>query len=226
MKINKRILFFGAMMMVAGLMLPGLSIAQSHLKFGLGIKSGLEAGWWIYNKGFNDTLPGSHMGYDRTHLSFVIPVELTFALRTSDLIFNFGAGSVRIGDNVMIGSEDRRRGRTRYDVAAGEAVNTLHAFVQGGPALLKKPKYTFFPTLALGMFSIETTHPDKAQFKKQWFWKISLENYISPTENLDLTASLAYTNMKISTTNDAPKGAEHDIYSIGVNVGAILWLKH
>ena len=83
----------------------------------LGINGGLEAGWWIYNKGFNDTLHSSHLGYDRTHLAFVIPVEVCFSIKKEKWLLDFGVGTVRIGDNVMIGSEDQRGGRTRYGIS-------------------------------------------------------------------------------------------------------------
>ncbi|MEZ4850097.1 MAG: hypothetical protein R3B93_16080 [Bacteroidia bacterium] len=224
MKINKKAICY-LVLLIGFHAFPGMVISQSKFRFGLGFQTGVEAGWWIYNKGFNDTLPGNHMGYDRTHLSFLTPSELKLSFRSESWMFNLGVGRARIGDNVMIGSEDRRRDRTRYAISSGNAVSVSRILIQGGPALIKKEKYRFYPALTLGLFSLETTHPDRFFFATKWLWKLSLENHISLSKGFDLLVNLAYTDMKIFTTSEAPVGSEHDIYSIGINLGANIWFK-
>ena len=58
-------------------------------------------------------------------------------------------------------------------------------------------------------------------FQKRWFWKVAFESHIHRSNWFDLIVSPSYTNMKITT----PTEAEHDIYSVGIDMGFRIWIR-
>ncbi|MDX2247715.1 MAG: hypothetical protein SF052_13105 [Bacteroidia bacterium] len=208
-----------------GVLTHFLSFAQQPTyRLGLGISGGMSAGWWIFDKGFNDTLPDWHEGYDRTHLTVLIRSEFTLSFRNAKGFAELGGGFRALQDNIMISSADRRRTGTRYRISSGRAVPVFAFYLTGGYHLFQKKSFSFTPTLSAGTFFLTTNHPQKAYFKNRFFYDVGVSHIFYLSERWDFSVFPHYSQMIITTTREANKGSGHAIRTVGFLFGFRLWI--
>ncbi|MEZ4774178.1 MAG: hypothetical protein R3D00_13425 [Bacteroidia bacterium] len=207
------------------LLSPPKGFAQHMMNtWGVGTSGGMAAGWWIYDKGFNDTLPTWHEGYDRTHLSAMFQSGFTLDYRSRQFYVSAGVGFSSLRDNIMISSADRRRTGTRYRISDGNAMPIFSVFLMGGYNLYHNKSFSFTPTLSTGTFFVKTTHPQKAYFKYKYFYDIGIRHVFHLSENWDFSVYPHYSQMIITTRPEANKGSGHHIYTVGVNFAFSIWI--
>lgn len=193
-------------------------------QWGIEVSEGVSVGWWIYDKGFADTLPDWHQGYDRTHLSAMFQTDLTFDYRSKKFFASVGGRFSSLQDNIMISSADRRRTGTRYRITTGNAVHFFSLFLTGGYNLSTKNTFSFTPTLSVGTFFLNTTHPQKSFFQYRYFYDIGVRHTFHLSENWDFSIFPHYSQMVITTTPAADSGSGHHIYTLGVNLAFRRWI--
>lgn len=184
----------------------------------------MAVGWWIYDRGYNDSLPGWHEGFDRTHLAVIFPAEFELSFRGNNWFVETGTGIRSLRDNVMITPEDKRSDRERYRISPGQAVSIQMFYLRGGYNVFGSPGYSFTPALTLGTFTINTTHPNKDQFRHKLYYEAGIMNQFHIHKRFDLLIFPRYSNMIITTQPDAPEGSGHNIHSIGINMGFRCWI--
>lgn len=205
-------------------LLPGLALPlQAQLS--LSVQSGTELGWWVYNKGWTDTLPTVHQGYDRTHLSFVAPVGLQLQYQHQRWEYGLGLQFRVLFDDVLIGSDHRRGGRNQYNLSRNGS-DVGFVLWQGHLAwlALEKGRYQLWPQVQLGGFRPIATHPREQFFQYFVLYSLGLEQRVRMGDNWALQLSPRYVEQTIFTGPGAYEGETHKIYTIGLILGICRFL--
>ena len=196
---------------------------SDKISIGVSATSGAAAGWWIYNKGVSNTVdPGIHLGYDRSHLSMILPVDFSVVLRKNNWRFGIVAGGTWLYEDRMIGSESSDNFGQRYDIAE-KAVKFKKLGFVAAYHLIDKKRFSFSPQLTLGSFNIEALHPDKDNFGFKYFFKVEMESSITIVNSLEFLVLPFYEEMAILPKTETNAGMNHRVYSFGIVGGLRYW---
>ncbi|GJM28156.1 MAG: hypothetical protein DHS20C17_07910 [Cyclobacteriaceae bacterium] len=177
----------------------------------LGLATGIASGWWIY------TL-GTGAGIDRTDNVPKISFEGVFVFKPHRFGIGAGLGYSFLTDNTMETFEDTRAQRQKYSIA-NKVVQFWTYYLLAEYDVYSDGRYSLSPQLKAGGFGIDTTHPQKANFKTQFLTELSALNKIDLSGGLSLTLRPFYQVMMISTKEDLLPGEKHRIFSLGLSFG-------
>jgi hypothetical protein len=208
-------------LLLVGLVSP--LAAQSN--WSLSVQSGAELGWWVYDKGFNDSLPDFHQGFDRTHLSFVLPLEISLHWQNQRWQYGLGLQYRVLFDDVLIGSDHRRSSRNQYNISRnGSEVGFVQWHAQLAWQALQQGRYQFWPWLRVGGFRPFAVHPREDYYRFFLHYTLALENRVQMGEKWALQFMPRYTEKTILTRSDAFRGEQHKVYTIGIMLGVCCYL--
>jgi hypothetical protein len=194
-------------------------LSAQDLRLNVELSSGAAVGWWVYDKGFTDTLPQLHRGFDRTHLSFVLPVDFSVTLQQQRWEFGLGAGYRQLQDDQMVASDHRRGARNTYYITERNTnILFFQAFGQLRYELLQFPRFSLAPSIKLGRFWVRHTHPQAATFRQQWVREIGLMARFKLLPRLEYWFMPQYADQLITVPN-SHVGERHNIYTIGILAG-------
>lgn len=182
--------------------------------------AGVGAGWWVYNKGFTDTLPTIHRGYDRTHLSMLWPSELSISYARNNWEWGIALGQRTLADDQMIGS-DHRRGRFRKYTISVDSKNNIpiqHISLFGRGYLIKKRKFWMGASASLGTFYMTHNHPRKSTFQLHIAQEVGIIHLIWLSPHLAFTVHPQFSNYRI-TSEGQFEGERHNIYGLTGRLG-------
>jgi len=198
-----------------------LSLSGQELSWRISLEAGIGAGWWVYDKGLTDTLPHIHRGYDRTHLSFLIPQSMSIGLEYRNLSLGIQAGRSKLEDTRMVSSDHRRGSYNKYSIAAEglEDIPMHHLGGELGYKLVNRPGFTFVPTLILGGLWLEASHPEVQAFDQRFYRAGELRFIVKLYPKVDLLLFPRYTNILLMDRSNPYENSHHNIYGIGLHAG-------
>ncbi|MEZ4828890.1 MAG: hypothetical protein R3C61_21780 [Bacteroidia bacterium] len=194
-------------------------------RWGISAGGGFGAGWWIFDKGYADSLPDWHLGYDRTHLSLMPETNLQILYRNQKVSIALGAGFSSLLDRIMISSADRRRTGTRYVIASGNSIPFLRLFLSGSYYLPATPRLDLVPTISAGSFFVKTIHPQKPFFRYRFYYEPGISYIFHLSDDWEFAATPRYSHMIITTRPEANRGARHHIHTMGINIAFRIWIR-
>lgn len=200
--------------------LLSLGWQSTQAQLSIEISSGAELGWWVQNKGFNDTLPNFHQGYDRSHLSFMLPAELSLSYQYGDWRFGLGGAYRYFDDNVLVGTDNARGNYSRYRLQSenqGVRFWSWQAEIQY--LLIQKPKFSFSPFLAFGSFMTNATIPEALLSTIPWHYRFGLELSHILGPHFQWYAKPRYARFHIGYEDAAYRDFQQNVYSIGILTG-------
>jgi len=197
-------------------------IHSQGIKLGVNLSTGLGAGWWVYNKGFSQD--GWHNGYDRTHLAFSLPIEAELQAKHDRWEILLGAGMRRLVDNVMIGSDHQRTNRSRYLVSEETFLRFRHIHLGLGYTLIQRPSYHLIPSVRLGTFWFQHTHPAAANMGRRLSMDIGIAQRWRLSNRWNLIAEGRYSDWRIWGNSQALRSEQHHIYTIDLRMGFLIWI--
>ena len=190
--------------------------AQLSIELG----AGAELGWWVQNNGYNDTLPSFHQGYDRSHLSFMLPAELSLSYQYQAWRFSLGMGYRYFDDNVLIGSDNARGNYSRYRLQTENRGINLWTWQAGLEySLLDRPKFSFSPFLSFGGFASNATIPEAAISKTPLQFKLGIELSAVLSEHIQWYFRPRYARFFINYREPVYRDLQQNVYSIGILTG-------
>ncbi len=143
------------------LLLVALLVASPLLaQPGLQVGSGTGVGWMIYHRGLSQEPQPVSMGYDRTYVSLLIPIEVEAFWNLERLRIGMGLFRTLMFDKTMIATTDRRGDRERYRIAPSND-NLLFQGLTTYVSWLVNPghRMALRPSIRLGTFRSNTIHP-------------------------------------------------------------------
>lgn len=185
--------------------------------------TGVQTGWWVYDKGSTDLAFDNNLGWDRSHHAPFWPVGIGAFYRIGRFKLGAAIHYSRLFDKTMIGSRDSDVVRDRYPISDG-AVKFVKYGLQTEFELIAKMRYTMAPLLRFGWFQIDTLHPEKDNFGRKTFWDFGLTNEIK-FGKLGFIMRLIYSVLEIQPEQARNRNEHHDFYNFGLNLGVRYWLK-
>lgn len=197
------------------LLCPSLLWAQ---KIDLQIGTGIDIGWWVYNKGSNSPNYFNTQGWDRSHLSAGVP--LSFSLHTKIKRFYIGAKIDYLTwfNDKMMASNDSDEQVVRYKITEKKYINFINYGVSVKYQLLKKKNYTLLPCFTYGSFWENSIHPQKSNFGKKWLIEVGVENQIY-RKNHYFWIRLKYVEKRILPKTPLFFHEKHHIYNLAIDIG-------
>lgn len=197
------------------LLLPLFGFCQNSLN--IEFVSGIETGWWVYDKGSAGEDIANNLGWDRTRHSIFLPAEFSVSFKIDR--YRIGAGtnySVFFVDQ-MVSSTDTYSFRNFYPVADNTVkflkMNLLFEF-----DLVRKISFALSPIAEFGFFRISTTHPEKENFGSKTFWAFGLTNEIKLSK-ISLIVRPIYNVLTILPRMEKANNEKHHVYSVGIDLG-------
>jgi hypothetical protein len=181
------------------------------------VMSGVESGWWVYNKGSTEEGVQNNLGRDRTGYRLFLPTELNIFYKMHRFKIGAGINHSWFFENTMFSSTDSYFYRDRYSVSKN-AVKILKVNLAGEFDLIQKMKYALSPVIKFGIFQIDTTHPEKANFGMKTFWGFGITNQIKLSK-FNLILRPVYYLLTIKPDVQKANHEQHNIYSLGLNIG-------
>lgn len=207
-------------MKIICLLLIFLSSAISQNKHNsliIDVVSGVESGWWVYNKGSTEEGGQNNLGRDRTRHRVFLPTEMSICYKIHRLKMGAGINHSWFFENTMLGSTDSYFFRYRYPVSEN-TIKILKMNLLGEFDLIQKNNYMLSPVIKFGIFKIDTNHPEKANFGTKTFWGFGITNQIKLSK-FSLILRPVYYVLTIKPDVEKASHEQHHIYSIGVNIG-------
>ena len=188
-----------------------------QVTIGTEVNAGLGAGWWVYNKGFDDA--AFHLGYDRTHLAFSLPVELNLWVGKGPHRWLLGGGTRRLVDDIMIGSEHQSWSRRRYLISEESFIRFRELHIGYGYSLVQRPRYQLIPQIRLGHFFFEHIHPGGDAMGMVWQREVGVQQQVWLSRKVCITLEGRYSDWKIAGNSTARRAEEHHIYAVDLRLG-------
>ena len=185
----------------------------------LEVLTGASGGWWYYTQGNLDAAFDTEKGNAYTESALILPVETN--LRYTIKRFDVGAGMQYsiFAENEMFGLGNTDTDFNKLKISKN-AVTFFKIHLLTSYALLQANNYTLSPQLKAGIFTINTTHPDRDNFGSKTFWEAGIRNEISFAK-WRLLLSPYFNTMTIRPRQPLHEEARHKIYSLGIMFGAI-----
>lgn len=201
-----------------------LSIYSWSQKIQFQIGSGVEVGWWIYNKGSHSNKYFNTEGWDRSHLSLSLPFN--FSTHYKIKRFHIGAkiDYVFWFNDKMMASKDSDEKVDRYLMTENSYVNFFNYLFSVKYELLQKKNYIFLPYINAGSFWENSIHPQKYNFGKKWHVEIGIENQFI-RKNHFYWIRLKYLEKRIESKVPLFFNEKHHFYTLGTEIGIGLFIK-
>ncbi|MCI4666626.1 MAG: hypothetical protein MRZ79_00590 [Bacteroidia bacterium] len=192
----------------------------------ISFEAGLGAGWWVYDKGQTDTLPQIHRGYDRTHLSFLIPQSISVSYSTEKILLGVQAGRTRLEDSRMVSSDHRRGSFNKYSIAEDGIDYIPITYLVGkiGWHIIRKPRFRLTPVFLAGLTQVRAQHPESLTFSRRIYRAGELHFSVALSPNVNLLLYPRYTNVLFRDLNSKYLQSKHNVYGIGLHAGLELAL--
>lgn len=209
------------LLLVLLLIVPSAGIAQIGLRGG----SGIGVGWMIYHNGLSTDGLNQSMGYDRTYVSLLFPVEAEIVWKSDRLQLGMGAMRTVMYDDVMIGTTDRRGDRNRYRVApAGENLLYEGAWISGSWTLNPTNRILISPGARIGTFRSNTTHPSWNLLGASWLFTPNVDVSWELFHNCCLWVSPQYVHLWRNDGEGSRVSENLHLHAIDIRAGFLFWL--
>ena len=194
------------------------AICQSnHNSLIIDVVSGVESGWWVYNKGSTEESVSNNLGWDRTHHRVFLPLEIGIYYQIHRYKIGLGLNHSWFFENTMFSSKDSYFFPDRYPVS-DNTIKILKLSLQGEFDLVQKQVFSLSPIIKFGFFKIDTNHPEKDNFGRKTSFAFGITNQIRLSK-MDLILRPIFYLLTISPKVEKVYNEKHNIYSIGLNIG-------
>lgn len=157
--------------------LPLMGLSQGVAQFSLEATTGVELGWWLHNRGADVAGVDNNLGWDRTDVSINMPNNIVLWLRIYKWSLGIGYGHNLYFEDLMEQYEDRPTRFRRYRISKN-AVTIQQFYFSTEYEMVKTGNYSLSPSLAVGLFNENSTHPDRDNFDHQLSWAFGLTNTV------------------------------------------------
>lgn len=192
--------------------------AQPTPRLLLEMSSGVQVGWWIYNKGSDVLGVFNNLGWDRTRNVPLISLEVEVLYQTGRLRLGVAANRGSLLAEEMIGSRDAVGIFDQYPIAR-KSVQIYKMALVVEYDLAVKGNYFFSPYLQGGTFFIQTLHPAKENFGLQTALEFGLNNQVK-ISRWRLVFKPNYTLYAINPKRKIAYNEKHTINTLGLILGA------
>lgn len=193
------------------------AVCQTNQNLQIEILSGVETGWWVYDKGSTEESTPNNLGWDRTRHRAFLPTEINAFYKIHRYKIGLGVNHSWFLENTMLSSSDTYFFPNRYPVSES-TVKIFKLYFQSEIDLVQKPKYSLSPVIKFGFFNIDTNHPEKDNFGTKSFWGFGITNQIKLSKITLIVRPVLYW-LTIQPKIEKVYHEKHNIYSIGLNVG-------
>lgn len=201
--------------------LPTAGFSQIGLRAG----SGIGVGWMIYHQGLSTDGSNQSLGYDRTYVSMLFPVEAEVIWKSGKLQIGAGAMRTVMYDDLMIGTTDRRGDKNKYKVAPpGKNLLYQGAWVSGSWTLNPTNHIHISPGLRIGTFDSNTTHAAWNLLGPSWLFTPKVDVSWQLFHNLSMWVSPQYVHLWRNDGEASRVEENLHLYSIDIRAGFLVWL--
>ncbi|MBX2843217.1 MAG: hypothetical protein KTR26_15715 [Flammeovirgaceae bacterium] len=189
-------------------------------KYILDISVSFGSGWWTYYKGIDEN--GIDLGWDRADTSPIAGAEIGFLAKFGNIKPGIFFNVATYFQDEMDASNLTQINWIQYPIG-DKFVNFMKFGGQLEIDILEREAFVLSPNIKLGIFLIDTIHPEKENFGSKYFFEIGIKAEKQfPKFNLYVLPRGSF--MTIHPQNVKAKGEIHKIYGYGVNMGMRLRL--
>lgn len=201
--------------------LPTMGFAQIGIRAG----SGIGVGWMIYHNGLSTDGLNQSLGYDRTYVSLLFPVEAEILWKSGRLELGAGAMRTIMYDDFMIGTTDRRGDKNRYRVAPADQ-NLLYEGVWLSGAWILNPtnRIHISPGLRIGTFRSNTIHPAWNLLGTAWLFTPKVDVSWELFDNFSCWISPQYIHLWRNDGVGSRVDENLHLHAIDIRAGFLFWL--
>lgn len=184
------------------------SYGQVNITFG----SGTSVGWWVQKSKFSQN---NNVIADRSHFALAIPVNSSINYSFNDVNIGLVGTILFTNDDRIVLSEDKSFNDRTTQISNGWF--SLSSFgIKFNYLFFSDSKISVAPEIQLGVFDIQTTHPNRQNFTNKIYYSAGVEITIkSQSHGLFITPN--YTEYLM---NDNTMGyTKHNIYFVGIDFG-------
>lgn len=192
-------------------------VCQANQNLIIEIFSGVETGWWVYNKGSTEEGIQNNLGWDRTRHRPFIPIELGIYYKINRIKIGVGVVHSWFFENAMLSSYDSYFFPNNYQISEN-SIKILQMNLQTEFDLVQKPNYSLSPLIKFGIFDIDTNHPQKDNFGTKTVFGFGITNQIKLSKATLLIRPIFHW-FAIQPKVEKVFNEKHNIYSIGLNIG-------
>lgn len=196
---------------------------QSEHAIGFSTISGLEMGWWIWNKGSSVKGVNNDQGWARSHFSAMVPVGAGVNYRYKRLFLGAKGSYAWYFDYQLIDSEDAIRNYDRTPTSTGNSVKFWKVGGVVGYQMVKLQRYAFVPNMSVGWFGTDMLHEQKESFYGMVWWSIGLEQQVN-LGKWSLGIAPQYTQMHVSIKDSKYYNENHRMYLMGAELSLTYWI--
>ncbi len=206
------------------MMLVTKGLGQSlDRKFAISASTAVQQGVWIYDKGTTDKQVANNQGYDFSHYRANLSCSLGLMHRFGKLKLGYSYTRRYFLEDEIKKNNDKYFHKQRYEISDGTVIYNQYG-VSAEYAVIDKKKFTLSPSFEFGMFSINSTHPEKANFGRKTYFNIGVASIIHINRH-DWVFKPLYTEMTILPKVKKNKNEKNRITSMGMQVSYRYWLK-
>ena len=210
------------LMVLVAILNPAFSQNKKE-KLAFSFNSVFKTGWWIYHKGLSNGAVKNDMGWDRTHYQPKISFEAGLTYRFKKIISTLFVSTSFYFEREMLEHEDFVPKRREYAISDG-TVSFFEYGLQLSYDLINSGKFSLSPDLGIGLFEIETSHPQRDNFGTRYFWHFGIQNKIRKG-NITWILAPQYQEMTIHPKEKVYQDEQHKIHGFGLNLGVRYWIK-
>lgn len=194
-------------------------------QIGIRAGSGIGVGWMIYHNGLSTDGTNQSLGYDRTYVSLLAPIEAEIIWKSGRLQIGAGAMRTVMYDDLMIGSTDRRGDKNRYKVAPiGKNLLYEGAWISGSWTLNPTNNILISPGIRIGTYSSNTIHPAWNLLGPAWLFTPKVDVSWELFDKFSLWVSPQYIHLWRNEGEDSRVNENLHLYSIDIRAGFLIWL--
>ncbi|MEO1435303.1 MAG: hypothetical protein AAFV80_07180 [Bacteroidota bacterium] len=188
---------------------------QSSWTISIEAGAAFEAGRWIHDRG--KTPEGLAIGWDRGTLSGIVPLETGINVHYKK--WQFGVQYIRrdLFETYLIRSQTSMSNRELVPVSQN-LVRMKSGSVSVAYELAHRGKFHFSPKLGFGLFDLQSTHFQAADFGGQWMYTIAMVNEFR-VKRLGILIQPQYVNYRFKPQTNPADGEAHNIFGFGVQAG-------
>ncbi len=191
---------------------------QKATSVALEINSGAQIGWWLYDRGSTATGIHNTEGFDNSHLSFFLPLEVNVLTKVKSFRVGVGGTYYAFFDKSMRRQYYDRPIDYKYQLSEGH-VDFFGVHLLGEWVLFQNRNWAIVPHLKFGTFWVNSLHPDQAGFGLKTNIEIGLNQEIKVNKTTLVLRPL-YRSGTIQPKQKNSKNHKHHIYAFGVMMGA------
>ncbi len=200
-----------------------VSAQNQKEKLALTVNTAFKTGWWIYHKG---TTPGENptsLGWDRTHYQPKYNLGVAINYRIKRLTASMAGSFAWYIEDDMLRHESKSFLKLKYPVSDG-AVKFKEIVLDLSYDVIAGDKFRLSPNVGVGLFSINTLHPEQGNFGTKMMWHLGIQNKIRRDKITWMLAPI-YQEMTISPKTEKNEGEKHKIHAFGIQIGLRYWIK-